>query len=152
MMSEDIECSKLCLPAASLTDGESLLHLLKLVCQDPECGGLNCNHGCYKEVNKDCHKILDESDMFMLHIEFSTPLNFVCEKCIGKVKFLRKYSLGSHQQNNSVRSACARCNGMRRIFPGGFWGNSRNTKRYRCINSHDAQKVRTDFLFESFTV
>ena len=65
--------SQLSLSTSSLTDGESLLHLFKLECQDSECNGLNCNHGCYRAVNKECHIELDESDMYMLHIEFPTP-------------------------------------------------------------------------------
>ena len=82
--SEDIECRNFWYSAASLKEDESLLRLFKLVCQGPECEGLNCNHGCYKAVDKDCHQILDESDMFMLHLEFPTPLNYVCEKFIGE--------------------------------------------------------------------
>ena len=83
LRSDDIECLNFCCTAESLAGGESLLHLFKLTCQGPQCEGLNCNHGRYKEVRKDCHKLLDESYMFMLHIEFPTPLNFVCKKCIG---------------------------------------------------------------------
>ena len=72
----DIECLNFCFTAASLTEGESILHLFKLTRQGPECDGLNCNLGCYKAVSKDCHKLLDEPDMFMLHIEFPIPVKF----------------------------------------------------------------------------
>ena len=78
--SEDIECRNFRYSAASLTEEESLLRLFKIVCQGPECDGLNCNHGCYKAVNKDCHQLLDESDMFMLHIEFLTPIKFCLQE------------------------------------------------------------------------
>ena len=91
-MSGDIECRNLCFPIASLTGDESILRVFKLVCQGPECGGLNCNHGCYKAGNEECRKILDEFDMFMLHIEFLTPLNFVGEKCIGGSEISSKIS------------------------------------------------------------
>ena len=43
-----------------------------------------------KAVDEDRHKILDESDAFMLHIEFLTALNFVCEKCIGESEISSK--------------------------------------------------------------
>ena len=98
MRSGDIECRNFCFATASLTEGESHIHLFKLVCRDPECDGLKCNHGCYKAVDKDCQKILDESDMFILHIVFPTPLIFPSGNVSVKVKFLRKYSLGSHQR------------------------------------------------------
>ena len=61
---------------------------LLLTCQGPECEDLFCNHGCYKAANKDCHKVLGESEMFTLLIDFPTPLNFLREKCFwGKWNF-----------------------------------------------------------------
>ena len=66
---EDVECLNFRFSSSSLTEGGNLLHLFILTCQGPECEDLVCNHGCYKAVNKDCHKVLGESEMFMLHIE-----------------------------------------------------------------------------------
>ena len=76
--------SKLSLSADSLTEGESLLHLFNLECQDPECEGLDCEHGCYKAVSENSHIELDNSDMIMLNIEFRTPKNFAFKKCVDE--------------------------------------------------------------------
>ena len=78
---DGIECLNFRFPTSSLTDGGNLLHLFILTCQGPECEDLICNHGCYRAVSKDCRKILDETEMFTLHIEFPAPLNFVCVEC-----------------------------------------------------------------------
>ena len=81
--SVEIECLGFRFPTASLTEGESLLHLFKLECQGPKCADLDYKRGCFKAANQACRKILDESDMLMLHIENPTPINFPREKCIG---------------------------------------------------------------------
>ena len=83
---DDVEWLNCRFPTASLTEGESLLRLFLLTCQGPECEDLVCNHGRYKEVGKDCHKVLGETEMFTLRIEFPTPLNFLREKCFEKKK------------------------------------------------------------------
>ena len=82
MRREDIECLNYRFSTASLTDGESLVHLLNLECQGPECECLDCEHGCYKAVNENCLIEPDNYDMFMLNIEFLSPANFVCKKCV----------------------------------------------------------------------
>ena len=82
-MREDIECLNYRFPTSSLTEGASILHLFKLECQDPQFEGLDFNHGRYKAVSPSCRNELDNSDMFMLNIEFPTPINFVCKKCVG---------------------------------------------------------------------
>ena len=79
----EIECLNYRRPTASLAEGESLLHPFKLECQDPQGEGIERNRGCYKAVNPSCHIELDNSDMPMLQIEFHTPTNFVCRKCVG---------------------------------------------------------------------
>ena len=81
-MCEDAECLNFRFPTPSLTENESRLHLFKLECQDPQCEGLECNHGGYKAANEGCHTELDNSDMYMLNIEFPTPINFVCKECV----------------------------------------------------------------------
>ena len=58
------------------------MHLSKLECQDKNSEGLYCKHGCFKAVNPGCHIELDNSEMFMPQIEFPTPTNFVCRKCV----------------------------------------------------------------------
>ena len=97
MMCGDIVCLNYRFTTARLTEGDSLLHLLKLECQGEECEVLDCEHGCYKAVIGNCHKELDNSDMFMLNVEFPTPTNFVCKKCvdasaISSELFVRKSS------------------------------------------------------------
>ena len=93
----DIECLDFRFFTAGIAENESLLHMFKLECQGPQCEGLDCNRGCYKEVNQSCHAELDNSDMFMLDIEFPAPGNFVCKKCVdasdisSKLVFLRNY-------------------------------------------------------------
>ena len=82
MMSGEIECPNYRFTAASLTEGESLLHLRKLECQGEECEGLDCERGCYKAVSENCLLALGNSGMFMLNIELPTPVNFVCKKCV----------------------------------------------------------------------
>ena len=82
IMCEDIGCFNFRFSTASLTEGESLLHLFKLECQDPQCEGLDCNRGCYKSVIESCHIEVGNSDMCMLNIEFRNPVNFVCKKCV----------------------------------------------------------------------
>ena len=95
---EDIECLNFRFPTESLTKDESLLLLFILTCENPDCADLVCDHGRYKAVRKDCRKVLDESDMFMMSIEFPTPLNSPRRKCFGKSEiytkiFTRKSSL-----------------------------------------------------------
>ena len=73
------------------------MHLSKLECQDKNSEGLYCKHGCFKAVNPGCHIELDNSEMFMPQIEFPTPTNFVCRKCVEASDipseiFLRKSS------------------------------------------------------------
>ena len=84
MMSGEIECRNFPPSMASLTEGESTSRLFKLVCRGPKCAGLNCNHGCYKAVGEDRRKILDESDMFILHIVSPAPLNGFCRNLLKK--------------------------------------------------------------------
>ena len=93
---DDIECLNFRFPTGSLAKDESLIRLFILTCETLGCEDLVFAHGCYKAVNKDCHKVLDESDMFMMFVEFPTPLNLLRKKCFGKAKCPRKYSLGSH--------------------------------------------------------
>ena len=80
---DDTDCLNFRFPTSSLTDGGNFLRLFILTFQGPECEDLICNHGRYKAVSKDCHKILGETEMSMLHIEFPTQLNFVRKKCFG---------------------------------------------------------------------
>ena len=72
----DVGCLNYRYSTASLTEGDSLLHLFKLECQGPLREGLDCNHGCYKAANQSCHVELDNSDMFMLNIGFPIPGKF----------------------------------------------------------------------------
>ena len=88
----DIECLNLRFYTESLTNHESLLHLFILTCETLGCEDLVCGHGCYKAVNKDCRKVLEESDMFMMFIEFPVPLNSICKKCFGKSEMPTKIS------------------------------------------------------------
>ena len=104
---EDIECLNYRFSTASLTEGESRLHLFKLEYQDPQCEGLDCNHGCYKAVIPSCRNELDNSDMFMLNVEFTTPVNFVCKKCvdasgISSKLFVRKSSAKTILNDSAV--------------------------------------------------
>ena len=93
---EDIECVYFRFPAESLTMGESPLHIFILTCETLGFEDLVCDHGCYKSANKDRHKVLDESEMFMMFVEFPTPLNLYARNVLKKVKFPRKYPPESH--------------------------------------------------------
>ena len=78
---DDTECLNFRFTAESLTKDWSLLRLFILTCETPDFEDLICNRGCYKAVSRDCHKVLDESDMLLMFIGFPTPLNFLCKKC-----------------------------------------------------------------------
>ena len=93
---DDIECLNFRFSTESLTGGESLLRLFILTCETLDCDDLACNHGCYKAASEDCHKVLEEPDMFLMFVEFPTPLNFLCGECFGKSETPLKYLLGSH--------------------------------------------------------
>ena len=62
-------------PKASLTEDDPIIHLFKLECQDKEFEGLDCDRGFQKAANESCQTELDNSDMFMLNIEFPNPTN-----------------------------------------------------------------------------
>ena len=72
------------LATGNLTKDESLLRLFLLTRDRGNCEELVCNHGTYRETTPECHKSLDETDMFMTEIDFTTPLNFLCLKCLDK--------------------------------------------------------------------
>ena len=87
----------------------------------------------------------------MLHVDFPTPLNFVCKKCIGQSGisseiYTRKSSATTIRGDLQVGDVMV-CEKSPRVE---FWINSRNTKRYSCINRRNEQKVSTDFLTKKF--
>ena len=82
MRCEDIGCLNYRFTTASLPDVESLLHLFKLEYRGPEFEGSDCERGRYKAVSENPHVELDNSDVSMLNIEFPTPINFFCKKCV----------------------------------------------------------------------
>ena len=132
-----IGCLNYRFTAASLTEGESLLHLFKLECRGKECEGLDSEHGCYTAVNENCRIELDNSDMFMLNIEFHSPVNFVCKKCvetsgISANLFARK----SSTKNHSSGFGSKRCYFLRETPKGRSFPRSSKTRagRYRRIN------------------
>ena len=72
------------------------LHHIVLTCGHPNSGGLICNLGKFRESGPNFHKVLDESDMFMLQIDIRAPLHFLCAKFLVKVKPVQSYMLEGH--------------------------------------------------------
>ena len=97
--------SKFSFNSSNLTEAESLLHVFQFVCGDPLCVATDCGRSVYKSVSKECRKNLDESDMFMMFIEFLTPVNFVCKKCIEKWTFYENIHEEVIIKNNTERSS-----------------------------------------------
>ena len=90
--SRGVACVNCRSPTASLAEGESHIHISKLECQDNDCDGLDCNHGCFKSVNPMRRKELDDSEMLLPQLEPFTPINFVCKECIEVIEISRKIS------------------------------------------------------------
>ena len=78
----DIECLNYRFPTSSLTEEDSLLHLPKIERRDKNCECPYCKRGCFEAVIPDCHTELDNSEMFMPQLEFPTPSNSGCRKCV----------------------------------------------------------------------
>ena len=76
---------KLPFSTESLTDGKSPLRISKLECQEDDCDGLDCNHGCFKAVNPNPRKELHDSEMLLPKLESRTPINFVCKEWLGVI-------------------------------------------------------------------
>ena len=116
--------------------GASRLRVSELECHYGDCAGLDCTHGCFKAVNNECHKELDESEMFLPQLDFSAPVNSVCKKCVGAIEISNKISLRKSSAKTSLKDlevsdVIAREETLgRRVFVN---PNSRGG-RYRCIN------------------
>ena len=121
---------------ASLKEDESLLHLRKLEWQDTQCEGLECNHGRYKAVSESCHTELDNSDMYMLNIEFPTPINFVCKECVDVSGIssklpTRKSSTKTILKDLAVTHFIARAKALRGKIPREFKDTERQVQVYK---------------------
>ena len=68
----DLECLNFLFTTDSLTAGKSLLHLFLLTCGRGGCQETFRDHCTYRAVSPSCHKDLDETDMFMIFIDFLT--------------------------------------------------------------------------------
>ena len=84
---------------------ESLLHMFLLTCGRERCEELVCDHGTFRAANPSCHENLDESDMFMHFIDFPTPINSICLKCIEKSNIGEKLFMGKSSVNALVKTS-----------------------------------------------
>ena len=70
-MAEEIEGRNFRFAPTSIT----ISRFFQLVCDGPSHEEPDCGRGAYEAVSKYCRKELDESDTFVLFIEFRTPVN-----------------------------------------------------------------------------
>ena len=61
-----------------------VLHLYKLKCHYEDCEDQFCDkHGTGRALSEECHKELENANMFMPIIDHLAPINFLCPKCLS---------------------------------------------------------------------